>query len=66
MIELGAIYEYSMISLEIISLRFYFPLPVMFGSILGLWAIQPLASSPLGDVRHGPSLTAWVSCWTNL
>ena len=38
---------------------------VMVGSILGLWAIQPLDPGPPGSVRGGLPLMAWVSSWTS-
>ena len=35
----------------------------MFGSILGLWAIQPLGPSAPGSVRVGLTVMTWVSSW---
>lgn len=39
-------------------------LTVIFGSVLGFWAIQPLGPDPLGSVRVGLLIVAWVSSWT--
>jgi hypothetical protein len=46
------IYEYSRISLGIILFTIYL-WPVVFGSVLGLWAIQPLDLGHLGSVKCG-------------
>ena len=65
-------YEYTKVSLGIISLTFwylficlfvYLFIPVRFASILGPWASQPLVPSLLGNVRHGHPLLARVSNW---
>lgn len=38
-------------------------LPVLFDSLLGLWAMQPLVPGPPGSVGGGLSILAWVSSW---
>ena len=43
-----------------------FFLPVMFGSILGLWAIQSLVPDPLGSVRIRLPFMAQISTWASL
>lgn len=49
------------VSLGIISLKFF---PVLFGSILDLWAAQPLVPGYPGNARQGLPLLAWASSWT--
>lgn len=37
----------------------------MFGSVLGLWTIQPLVSGHPGSIRYGLPFIVWVSSWTS-
>jgi hypothetical protein len=64
-------YMYRKISLGIIVLisdppspPLSFLLPVMFGSILILWVIQPLNPGLTGSVKSRLPLMAWVLIWT--
>lgn len=55
------IYEYSRILLDIIALTCS---PVVFGSILVLWAILPLDPGTSGSIMGGLTLLDWTSGWT--
>ena len=61
-------YEYNIISFGIRNLFFFlnfFPLmTVLLDSILDFWTIQHLISGPLGSIKNGVPLLAWVLSWT--
>ena len=61
-LDKALIYEYSRISLGIISLI----CPVMLGFTPGFWAIQSLAPGHLDRGRHGWPLMVWASSYTVL
>jgi hypothetical protein len=42
-----------------------FFLRIVFGSVVGLWAIQPPVPGLPGSVRSGLPLLVWVSSWTS-
>lgn len=39
--------------------------PVVFSSILGLWAVLPLVPGHLGSAKCGLPLVAWATSWTS-
>lgn len=64
MLGLGLWVEHSIIRNHFINLFFSF-LPIVFGSVVGLWGLQPPVPGPSGNVRSGFPLLARVSSWTS-